>query len=84
MDVSALTVLWLSEEYHHSRNCRKKTPREREVERDTATPLAACDISCQALCPKLQKPQKVKSPQICSITRYVYHFFGGIVNCPSK
>lgn len=55
MDVSALTALWLSEEYHHSRNCRKKTPREREVERDTATPLAACDISCHALCPKLHK-----------------------------
>lgn len=49
-----LVLLWLSDEYHHSRNCRKKTPMEREVERAMATPLAACDISCNVLFTRLQ------------------------------
>lgn len=33
---------------------------------------SAATLSAQSC----KKPQKVKSPQICSIIRYVYHFFG--------
>lgn len=56
-EVRVFTVFWLSDEYHHSRNWRKKTPRESEVDRDTATPLAACDINHQALWRKLPEEQ---------------------------
>lgn len=42
-EVKDLTVLWFSDEYHHSRNCRKNTPIERLVERDTATPPTAVE-----------------------------------------
>lgn len=34
-------VSWFSEEYHQSRNWRKKTPTERPVDRDKATPPTA-------------------------------------------
>ena len=39
-EVRLLMLSWWSEEYHHSRNCRKKVPKERAVERETATPPA--------------------------------------------
>lgn len=42
-----MIVLLFSEEYHHSKNCRKNTPRERLVEMATATlPRAAENIFC--------------------------------------
>lgn len=56
--VRDFTTLWFSEEYHHSKNCRKKTPRDREVERDTAVPLAAWDINHHALCIRLQTEEQ--------------------------
>lgn len=39
--VRDLMVSWFSDEYHHSRNCRKNTPTERPVERDKAAPPTA-------------------------------------------
>lgn len=53
-EVRVFTVLWLSEEYHHSRNCRKKTPRDSDVDRDKAAPRVPCDINHSALCTRLQ------------------------------
>lgn len=53
-EVRVLMVLWFSEEYHHSRNCRKNTPMERLVERDRATPPTTVDVSLRSLSPTLE------------------------------
>lgn len=36
-----LIVSWFSDEYHHSRNCKKKMPTDTPVERETAAPPSA-------------------------------------------
>lgn len=70
-EVRVFTVFWLSDEYHHSRNCRKKTPKDRDEDRDKATPRAPCDISHNALCTRLQTKSTLLVKDIGFISMYI-------------
>lgn len=63
-EVRVLMVLWFSEEYHHSRNCRKNTPMERLVERDRATPPTTVDVSLRSLSPTLGRNNNLEGSML--------------------